>query len=377
MNLTHTIVEQRNPTMLAINDLSRLVRNERGRIMAAIARVVDRGWFVLGPELEAFETEFARYCGVAHAVGVANGTDAIELALRALGVACGNEVVVAANAGFYSTTALRAIGAQPVHADVDQRHLNIDPSAAAMAITPRTKAIIATHLYGRMADVTALRDLCSRHGLALLEDCAQAHGARRGGIVAGAWGNAAAFSFYPTKNLGALGDAGLVTCHDDRTALRLRRLRQYGWKDKYVAIDGPARNSRLDEIQAAVLRERLPTLDARNRRRREIAIAYAAVRHPAITHPDVDGDDYVAHLYVVRTSHRDALREHLRGRGIASDVHYPVLDADQPVLCGQIARCALPVSALATAEIVSLPCYPEMTDAEVSQVSDALATWKP
>ncbi|MBU6198756.1 MAG: DegT/DnrJ/EryC1/StrS family aminotransferase [Xanthomonadaceae bacterium] len=345
--------------------------------MAAIARVVDRGWFVLGPELETFETEFARYCGVAHAVGVANGTDAIELALRALGVACGDEVIVAANAGFYSTTALRAIGAQPVYADVDQRHLNIDPAAAAMAITPHTKAIIATHLYGRMADVAGLRELCSRHGLALLEDCAQAHGARRGGIVAGAWGDAAAFSFYPTKNLGALGDAGLVTCPDDRIALRLRRLRQYGWKDKYVAIDGPARNSRLDEIQAAVLRERLPTLDERNKRRREIAITYAAVRHPAITHPDVDGDDYIAHLYVVRTSHREALREHLRGRGIASDVHYPVLDADQPVLCGQIARCALPVSAQATAEIVSLPCYPEMTDAEVSRVSDALATWKP
>ena len=363
--------------MLAINDLSRLVRTERGRIMAAIARVVDRGWFVLGPELEAFETEFARYCGVAHAVGVANGTDALELALRALDVASGDEVIVAANAGCYSTTALRAIGAQPVYADVDQRHLNIDPSAAAAAITPRTKAIIATHLYGRMANIAVLRDLCSRHGLALLEDCAQAHGARRGGIAAGAWGNAAAFSFYPTKNLGALGDAGLVTCCEDRTALRLRRLRQYGWQDKYVAIDGPARNSRLDEIQAAVLRERLPALDTRNRRRREIAAAYAAVRHPAITHPDVDGDDYVAHLYVVRTAHRDALREYLRGHGIASEVHYPVLDVDQPALSGQIARCVLPVSVLAAAEIVSLPCYPEMRDDEVQQVCLALNEWMP
>lgn len=363
--------------MLAINDLSRLVGSERERILAAFTRVLDRGWFVLGPELEAFEAEFGKYCGVAHAVGVANGTDAIELALRALGITVGDEVIVAANAGLYSTTALRAIGAQPVYADIGARHLNLEPTAAAAAITPRTRAIIATHLYGRMADVVALRDLCGRRGIALLEDCAQAHGARRDGIAAGAWGDAAAFSFYPTKNLGALGDAGLVTCRNENVAVRVRRLRQYGWKSKYLAVDGPARNSRLDEIQAAVLRELLPTLDARNTRRRAIAATYATVRHTAITHPDVEGDDYVAHLYVARTSHRDALREYLKARGIASDVHYPVLDPDQPAMAEHAMRTALPVSELATAQIVSLPCFPEMRDDEVQQVCSALSEWAP
>jgi len=362
---------------ILLNDLKRMAVEHRDRILRAMTRVVDRGWFVLGPELEAFEAEFARYCGTAHAVGVANGTDAIELALRALGVTSGDEVIVAANAGLYSTTALRAIGAQAVYADVDARHLNLEPTAAAAAITPRTKAIIATHLYGRMADVAALRDLCGHRGIALLEDCAQAHGARRDGVAAGAWGDAAAFSFYPTKNLGALGDAGLVTCHDDNTVLHLRRLRQYGWKSKYVAIEGPARNSRLDEIQAAILRELLPKLDLRNRRRRKIAATYAAVRHAAITHPDVSGDDYVAHLYVLRTPHRDALREHLKARGIASDVHYPVLDPDQPAMAGHAMRPTLQVSEQATAQIVSLPCFPEMRDDEVQQVCSALSEWTP
>lgn len=363
--------------MLTTNDLSRLVRNERTRIMTAINRVIDRGWFILGPELEAFEVEFAYYCGVSHAVGVANGTDAIELGLRAMGVVSGDEVIVAANAGLYATTALRAIGAQPVYADVDARNLNLDPDAAAAAISPRTKAVIATHLYGRMADVVALRGLCEQRGIALLEDCAQAHGARRDGVAAGAWGDAAAFSFYPTKNLGALGDAGLVTCRDEATAQRLRRLRQYGWESKYVAVDGPARNSRLDEIQAAVLRELLPTLNSRNTRRRAIAAAYAASDNPAVTHPDVGGEDYVAHLYVVRTPRRDALRRHLRNRGVASEVHYPLLDPDQPAMDGLVAKKKLPNCEQASSQIVSLPCYPEMSDDEVHQVCTAIREWTP
>ena len=362
---------------ILLNDLKRMATAHHESILQAMTRVVDRGWFILGPELEAFEAEFAKYCGVAHAVGVANGTDAIELALRALGVSPGDEVILAANAGLYSTTALRAIGARPVYADVESRHLNLDPTAADAAITPRTKAVIATHLYGRMCDVGALRDLCNLRGIALLEDCAQAHGAQRNGVAAGAWGDAAAFSFYPTKNLGALGDAGLVTCGDADTAAYLRRLRQYGWKSKYVAADGPARNSRLDEIQAAVLREFLPMLDARNRRRREIAAAYASVRHAALAHPDVAGVDYVAHLYVVRTPHREALREHLKGRGIATDVHYPVLDPDQPALSGYVTRGELPVSTRAAAEVVSLPCFPEMRDDEVRRVCAALSEWRP
>jgi dTDP-4-amino-4,6-dideoxygalactose transaminase len=364
--------------MLAINDLSRLAGDERDCILSAIANVVDRGWYVLGPELEAFEAEFARYCGVAHAVGVANGTDAIELGLRALGVSVGDEVVIAANAGFYSATALRAIGATPVFADVDDEHLVMDPDAARMAVTAKTKAIVVTHLYGRMADMRRFREIADHAGIALLEDCAQSHGARQRGCLAGAWGDAASFSFYPTKNLGALGDAGLITTRDADVAGRARRLRQYGWERKYVSVDGPARNSRLDEIQAAVLRVRLPLLDAWNARRREIARRYAATKHNRIRHPDTQGEDYVAHLYVVRSDSRDALREHLRASGVASDVHYPLLDTRQPVLQSSAAAVTqLPVSERAAGEILSLPCHPELTDAEVSRVCDALATWEP
>jgi len=362
---------------IAFNDLARATAAHRDSLMRAIARVVDRGWFVLGPELQAFEAEFAAYCGSAHAAGVANGTDAIELALRALGVSAGDEVIVAANAGLYSTTALRAIGAQPVYVDVEQRHLNIDPAAVATACGTRTKAVIATHLFGRMADVAALKTLCAARGLALVEDCAQAHGASRDGIRAGAWGDVAAFSFYPTKNLGALGDAGLVTCREPQLDARVRRLRQYGWERKYHAVEGPARNSRLDELQAAVLRDALPRLDGANQRRRAIAARYAAISNQAIAHPDVAGTDYVAHLYVVRTAARESLRAHLAARGIASDVHYPVLDSDQPALQNHALRMPMPVATQACAQILSLPCFPELADDEVAHVCAALAEWAP
>jgi dTDP-3-amino-2,3,6-trideoxy-4-keto-D-glucose/dTDP-3-amino-3,4,6-trideoxy-alpha-D-glucose/dTDP-2,6-dideoxy-D-kanosamine transaminase len=362
---------------IALNDLARHVSTQREALMDAMTRVLDRGWFVLGPELEAFESEFAAYCGMPHAIGVANGTDAIELALRALGIGAGDEVILAANAGMYSTTALRAIGITPVFADVDDRHLVLDAACVDAALTPRTRAVIATHLYGRMADITSLRALADRAGIALIEDCAQAHGARQQGRLAGSLGDAACFSFYPTKNLGALGDAGLVACRDASVAQRVRRLRQYGWDQKYVAIDGPARNSRLDELQAAILRVVLPLLDGWNARRRQIARHYAAIEHPALRHPDVDGEDYVAHLYVVRTHARDSLRQHLASHGIASDIHYPLLDTQQPVLRGLVADSALPISAAAANQVLSLPCYPELTDAEVQRVCAALACWTP
>lgn len=362
---------------IALNDLSR-TGPEHETVKAAILRVIDSGWYIQGPELEKFELEFAAYCGADHAIGVANGTDAIELGLRALGVNVGDEVVIAANAGFYSATALRAIGATPVFADVDDEHLVMDPDAVRSAVTAKTKAIVVTHLYGRMADMRRLRELADRAGIALFEDCAQSHGARQHGRFAGAWGDAASFSFYPTKNLGALGDAGLITTRAADVAGRARRLRQYGWERKYVSVDGPARNSRLDEIQAAVLRVKLPLLDGRNARRREIARRFATTKHERIRHPDTGGEDYVAHLYVVRSDARDSLRGHLHANGIASDVHYPLLDIRQPVLQSSPgARTPLPVSERAAGEILSLPCHAELTDAEVSRICDALATWKP
>jgi len=303
---------------IALNDLRRHSAAHRELLNDAISRVIVRGWFGHGPELEAFESEFAAYCGVQHAVGVANGTDAIELTLRALDVGTNCEVILAANAGMYSATALRAIGAMPVFADVDDEHLVLTAESVEAVLTPRTRAIIVTHLYGRMANMQPLRALADRAGIPLVEDCAQAHGARQQGRRAGAWGDAATFSFYPTKNLGALGDAGMVICADAGLAQRVRRLRQYGWERKYVAVEGPARNSRLDEMQAAVLRNKLPLLDGWNSQRCRIASRYAAVVHPALRHPDVEGDDYVAHLYVVRTQARDSLRFHLSSRAIAS-----------------------------------------------------------
>ena len=363
---------------IPINDLTLQTRQLREELLAAVARVIDSGRFILGTELDAFEQEFAAWCGAAHGIGVANGTDAIELGLRALGVSQGDEVILSANAGMYSTTALRAIGATPVFADVDDQYLNIDPAAAARCIGPRTKALIATHLHGRMAPMAQFKDLASRHGIALFEDCAQAHGAVLNGVRAGAWGDAASFSFYPTKNLGALGDAGLVTCQSEAIAQRIRRLRQYGWSSRYVAIEGPARNSRLDEIQAAVLRLKLPLVDAWNARRRHIAMAYSRVSHPHIRHPiNIDRPEYVAHLYVVRTGLRESLQSHLAESGIGTDIHYPLLDTQQPVMAGAQGNPHLAVSAAAASEILSLPCYPELTDLAVGRICDAMADWKP
>lgn len=375
LSLHITTSSPRFMSSISINDLTPQTHALRDPLLAAITRVVDSGWFIHGPELEAFENEFAAWCGAAHGVGVANGTDAIELALRALGVQAGDEVIVAANAGMYSATALQAIGATPVFVDVDERHLNIDPAAVSAAIGPRTKAVVATHLYGRMARMAELRALASSHGIALVEDCAQAHGAIQGGICAGAWGDAASFSFYPTKNLGALGDGGLVTCRDADVAQRLRRLRQYGWSRKYVVTDGPARNSRLDEMQAAVLRVKLPLVHGWNIQRRKIAATYAAALHPHVRHPEVAGTDYVAHLYVLRTAQRESLQRHLTQAGVGTDIHYPLLDTQQPTMMA-IASAHLPTSIEAASTVLSLPCYPELAEADVDRICAALVGWK-
>ena len=362
---------------LPFNDLSRTPQDVRQAELVAVARVMSRGWFVMGPELDAFEHAFADYCGLAHAVGVANGTDALELAFLAVGVQPGDEIILAPNAGFYATTALRAIGATPVYADIDPISLNVDAVCARSCLTERTRAIVATHLYGRLSNVAALRELCDERGIALIEDCAQAHGAERDGRRAGAWGDASAFSFYPTKNLGALGDAGMVVTPRSEVAERVRRLRQYGWSKKYHAVDGPARNSRLDEIQAAVLLERLTNLDRMNARRREIATRYASVRNANLQHPVVAGKDYVAHLYVIQADERDSFRSYLTKSGIGCDIHYPVLDPDQPALRGLIDRAPLPVATASIKRILSLPCFPQMSATEINRVCDALASWQP
>jgi dTDP-4-amino-4,6-dideoxygalactose transaminase len=355
---------------LLINDLKRHHAAQEGDVRAALERVLARGWFILGPEVEAFEREFAQACGVSHGVGVANGTDALELALRALGVGPGHEVVTVANAGGYSTTAIRAAGAQPVYVDVEPRSLNMDAAALAAALTPRTRAVVVTHLYGRMADLPLLLEVANRAGVPLIEDCAQAHGAAREGRPAGSWGAAGCFSFYPTKNLGAVGDGGAVVTSDAVLAGRVRRLRQYGWSERYRSAQAGGRNSRLDEMQAAVLRAKLPHLPAFNARRRAIARAYQeALRGAPLELPENTGEDYVAHLYVVRTPRRDALRAALAAKGIIAEVHYPVPDHWQEPWRAPV---VLPVTEQAAREVLTLPCFPEMTDEEVALVARAV-----
>jgi aminotransferase EvaB len=348
---------------------SSAVANQGIDLAQALTRVLASNSFVLGREVAQFEQEFAQHTGLAHCISVANGTDALELALRALGVGPGHQVVCVANAGFYSSTAIALVGAEPVYAEVDERSLTLSRDALDAALRDRPAAVIVTHLYGQLADIEPIARACRAAGVPLLEDCAQSHGAARSGVRAGCFGDIACFSFYPTKNLGALGDGGAVLTADADLAGRVRSLRQYGWSRKYEVTRLGARNSRLDELQAAVLREKLKHLDRQNGERRAIAQRYneAFAGLPLQLPPSV-AEDYVAHLYVVRTPRRDALRHHLQQAGIATDVHYPIADTRQPALQGRFDAVSLPVTQAACAAVVSLPCFPGLPDADVRQV---------
>lgn len=336
--------------------------------------VLDSQRYILGPQVQAFERAFAAYVGVAHAVGVANGTDALELALRALGIGPGQRVVTVANAGFYGSTAIRMVGATPVYVDVDEATLTLSPAALRQVLaTQAVGAVIVTHLYGQLADMAAIAALCQQAGVALIEDCAQAHGARRDGRCAGAWGEIGCFSFYPTKNLGALGDGGALVTDDAALAERLRSLRQYGWRAKYEVVLPDGCNSRLDELQAAVLGAKLPRLDAANAERRAIAVRYQrAFADLPLRLPASTGEDHVMHLYVVRTARRAALRAHLAAAGVATDIHYPIADHLQPLLVAEAEPPALPASEAACAEVLTLPCFPGLGDEQVQRVIDAV-----
>jgi aminotransferase EvaB len=362
--------------MILLNDLKRAADADRDVIEPALLRVAASGWFVLGNEVAGFERQFAAYVGVDHCIGVGNGTDALELSFRALGLGPGDGVVTVANAGMYTTLAARLAGCEPVFCDVDPATMLMDPEALAAIRGKDIRAVVVTHLFGRVAQMPALLGIARERGWAVIEDCAQAHGARRDGRMAGSFGDVATFSFYPTKNLGALGDGGAVTTNDGALAERLRRLRQYGWAGKYdVSLPG-GRNTRLDEMQAAVLAARLPRLDAANARRREIARMYASLITRNDVHlPPQGGDDHVQHLYVVRTDDRDGLRDHLKAEGIVTDVHYPVPDHRQGILAQQFAANSLPVTERLAATILTLPCHPGMTDDEVTRVAGAVQGW--
>jgi len=362
---------------LLTNDLGRHIRSQRLAVVEeAIRRVLQRGHFILGPEVQAFEAEFAAYCGASHAVGVANGTDALELCLRALGIAPRDRVALVANAGGYSTAAAFALGARPVYVDVDRSSLNLDPADLERVLAAgEVRAIIVTHLYGLLADMPRVMALTLRFGVPVVEDCAQAHGARREGRCAGSWGRLAAFSFYPTKNLGAVGDAGAVVTSDPGLAEAVRELRQYGWSGKYRATRAGGRNSRLDEIQAAILRGFLPLLDGWNMRRREILGRYNdALKGLDVQLPPAPGTDQVVHLYVLRSQRRDHLRQALAEQGIIADIHYPIPDYRQPAVAPSLGPTApLLVTEECCSRVLTLPCFPEMTDQEVDQVAAIVA----
>jgi dTDP-3-amino-3,4,6-trideoxy-alpha-D-glucose transaminase len=340
-------------------------------VQAAIARVIERGWFVLGPELETFEQAFAQAAGAAHAIGVGTGTDALALAVRAIGIGPGDEVITSPLSAAYSALAIMMAGARPVFADIDPDRLTIDPAAAAAAVTPRTRAIMPVHLYGQAADMPAIVDVASRHGLAIVEDCCQAHLATCGGRPVGSFGAAAAYSFYPTKNLGALGDGGAITVNDAATAARLRRLRNGGQTDRYQHAEFGV-NSRLDEMQAAILRARLAWLPKWTATRRQLAAAYRAALDGAdvVVPPELDAG-HVYHLFPVLSERRDVLREHLRARGVETLIHYPVPIPRQPALAGERpAQC--PVADRVCDQVLSLPLHQGMTRDTVLTIAAAL-----
>lgn len=359
----------------------------REAIDAGIRRVLDSGHFILGQELAAFEQEFAGYIGCAHGVGVANGTDAIELALRACGVGPGNLVLTVSHTAVATVVAIERCGATPVLVDIDPHTYTMDPASLEQAlrtldrrsssIAGRPKAVVPVHLYGQAADLDAIGDIARQRNLALIEDCAQAHGATLDGRTLGTFGVAAAFSFYPTKNLGAMGDGGLVATSDDEVAERLRLLRQYGWRERHVS-DVAGVNSRLDELQAAILRAKLPHLDADNARRRAVAAQYTqSLPADKLTGPATRrGCAHVFHQYVIRVEPRDTLRAFLKSQGVGTLIHYPVPVHLQPAYRHRLASVVpLPATERAAREVLSLPMFPEIQVDDVAAVIAHLNAW--
>jgi aminotransferase EvaB len=343
----------------------------QAEIDAAIKRVLQSGHYILGPEGEAFEEEFSDWLGVAGTVAVANGTDALELALRALGIGPGDKVVTVANTVTATVAAISATGARPFFVEVEPATMLLDVAALEQLLAtlrdPKIKAVVPVHLYGQAVDMPRLMEVAAKHNLAVLEDCAQAHGAAIGGRKAGTWGRLAAFSFYPTKNLGALGDGGAVSGNDAALLEQVRLLRQYGWRKRYVS-EMPGRNSRLDELQAAILRVRLGRLDAENARRAALAARYLAglKATPLALPATTEGRTHCWHQFVIRTPRRDELKAHLEKKGILCGVLYPVPVHRQPAY--HDAALSFSHTEQACAEVLSLPLHPGLTDDDVDRV---------
>jgi dTDP-4-amino-4,6-dideoxygalactose transaminase len=349
----------------------------KDEIDAAIARVLMSGRYILGQEVTTFEQEFADYIGVKFGIGVGSGTDALHLALRACGVGAGDEVITVSHTAVATAAAIELSGAKPVFVDIESDTFLMDPNWIEKAVTPRTKAILPVHLYGNVAEMERILDIANRYGLHVIEDCAQSHGGRYKERRSGAWGTVATFSFYPTKNLGALGDGGMVVTNDSELATRVRSLREYGWQQRHVS-ETAGLNSRLDELQAAVLRVKLRYLDGSNEERRRRALLYtqrlqgADIRCPIVR----EHVDPVYHLYVIRAKERDSLRDFLRGQGIQTLIHYPVpvhlQNAYKQLGCDP---GDLPVTEEISRQILSLPLYPEMPESEIEEVSSQIGNF--
>jgi dTDP-3-amino-3,4,6-trideoxy-alpha-D-glucose transaminase len=344
-------------------------------VRTAIDRVVTRGWFVLGPELDAFEKEFAAATGAAHAIGVGTGTDALALALRAAGIGPGDEVITTPLSAAYSALAIMMCGARPVFADIDAARLTLDPRHAEAAVTPRTKALLPVHLYGQPADMPALMQVANRHRLLVIEDCCQSHLATCAGQPIGSFGSAAAYSFYPTKNLGALGDGGAITTASADMAARLRRLRNGGQTDRYHHGEFGV-NSRLDEMQAAILRARLPRLPGWTDERRRLATEYRRTLRgaPIVVPPEHDAG-HVYHLFPILSRDRAALQAHLKARGIDTLIHYPVPIPRQPALASE-QPAACPIADRVCEEVLSLPLHPGLPLTAVAEIAAAIRDYR-
>jgi len=356
------------------NPLAQAQRYEP-EIRMAIERVLASGHYILGPEVEALEQEFATYIGTSSAVGVANGTDAIALALRALDVGPGDEVITVSMTAVATVAAIEMVGAVPVLVDVDPVYYTMDPEALSAAISPRTKTVIPVHLYGQPADMESILRICDSAGIPVVEDASQAHGASVNGRLVGSMGVIGAFSCYPTKNLGALGDAGLLTTSDPYLASRLKGLRQYGWLERNWSLE-PGVNSRLDELQAAILRVKLSHLDEMNDRRSSLAKAYLqAVSGLPLIAPSIrERSVHAWHLFVLLSSDRERMQQSLRSMGVATSVHYPFPVHMQPAYSGRITSAGfLEMTERISVEGFSLPLFPELADSQHSRVVAALA----
>jgi dTDP-4-amino-4,6-dideoxygalactose transaminase len=359
--------------IVPLNDLSRSWIANNPEVQEAVRRVLSSGWYVLGPETAAFEQQLAEFLGCEHVFGVASGTDALRIALLSVGCENGSEVVCAANAGGYAAVAATSIGSGLVYADVDPASLVLTPETVLAAIGPDTRAVVVTHLYGNVADAPAIVAACHERGIAVVEDCAQSLGASLGGVRVGTFGDVAALSFYPTKNLGAAGDGGAIATNDPGIARAVVELRQYGWTGKYQIDRKHGINSRLDELQAAILCVGLNLVDELSERRREIVRRYRdALSMPSVQLVSGETKSFVAHLAVLRCSDRATVMDRLRAAGISTAIHYPIPDHRQRALPAAVRQTELTVTEQACREVLSLPCFPEMDPVELERVSSAI-----